>query len=55
MSRQSVGPTQPPTHWVLGVEWPEPEDDHSPAPNVEVKNGWNGTANPCMPSWHVQG
>jgi hypothetical protein len=42
VSRQGLGPTQPPIQWLpgalfLGVKWPEFETDHLPPPSAEVK------------------
>jgi hypothetical protein len=50
-SRPAVGPTQPPTQWVLwtlspGVKQPRHEDDHSAPSSAEVKNTWSYTSNP---------
>jgi hypothetical protein len=41
-SRPALGPTQPPTQWVLGalfpkVKWKGCEADHSPPTSAEVK------------------
>jgi hypothetical protein len=43
-SRPSLGPTQPPIHWVPGVlfpevKWSRREADHSPPSTAEDKNG----------------
>jgi hypothetical protein len=50
-SRTGLGPTQPPIQWVpgalsLGVKWPEPEADHLPPSNAEVKNAWSYNSTP---------
>jgi hypothetical protein len=48
-SRPTLGPTQPPTQWVLGdltlgVKRPGREADHSPPTSFEVKNAWSYTS-----------
>jgi hypothetical protein len=57
VSRQDLGPTQPPIQWVAmdifpGVKRPGREADHSPPRSAEVKNG--GTIPPLlrMSLWH---
>jgi hypothetical protein len=49
LSRRALGPTQLPTHWVLGVlshmlKRPGRESDHSPPPSAEFKNTWTYTS-----------
>jgi len=57
VSRQALGPTQPPIQWVpgyisLGVKWPMREADHSPASSVEVKECVESYLHfPNTPSW----
>jgi hypothetical protein len=46
VSRTALGPTTPPTEWVLGalslgVKRQGCEADHSPQPSAEVKNVWS--------------
>jgi hypothetical protein len=47
----ALGPSQPPTQWVLGdlspgVKRPWRETDRTPLPSVEVKNAWSYTSTP---------
>jgi len=44
VSRQALGPTQPPIQWVLGVEQPRREADHSLTSSTEnnVWSSWRG-------------
>jgi hypothetical protein len=56
VSRQALGPTQPPIQWVpeansSGVKQPGHEADHSPSFGAEV-NGGAIPALPCMSLWH---
>jgi len=37
----TLGPTQSPIEWVLGIMRPGSESDNSPPSSVEVKNAWN--------------
>jgi hypothetical protein len=46
-----LGPTQPPTQWVLkavslGIKRPAREVDHLPPSSAEVTNAWNYTSTP---------
>jgi hypothetical protein len=55
-SRQALGSTQPPIHWVPGVLFPEAklpgrEADHSRPSSAEVKNAWSYTSTPHTSSW----
>jgi len=48
VSRQNLGPTEPPIQWVpgplfLGVKGLEHEADHSLPCRADVKNAWNYT------------
>jgi hypothetical protein len=38
VSRQALGPTQPPVQWVSGVLSPGRDTDHSPQSSAEVRN-----------------
>jgi hypothetical protein len=54
--RPAVGPTQPPTQWVLGffspgVKRPGHEAHHSLPSTAEVKNAWSYTSTACTSSW----
>jgi hypothetical protein len=46
VSRPSMGPTQPPSQWVLGAKPPGCEADHSSPSSAEVKNAWSYTSIP---------
>jgi len=51
VSRQDLGPTQPPIQLLtgalfLGVKQPKREADHSPLSSAEVKNAWSYTSDP---------
>jgi hypothetical protein len=51
LSRQALGPIQPPMQWVPGalspgVKWPGPEADYSPPTSAEVKKTWIYTSTP---------
>jgi len=50
--RPTLGPTQPPVQWVLGVKQLGHEVDHSPPSSAEVKNVWNYTSTPPV---HLHG
>jgi hypothetical protein len=57
MSKQALGPIQPPNHWVLGVIFREVnqlrhETDLSPPSSAEVKNDRAISPLPCTSSWH---
>jgi hypothetical protein len=48
MSRLALGPTQPPSQWVLGplskgAKWLGHEADHSSPSNADVNNEWRYT------------
>jgi hypothetical protein len=51
-----MGPTQPPVQWVAGffqgVKRPTREADHSPPPDIEVKNQLRDTS---APRTHIHG
>ena len=42
-SVQSLELAQPASQWVLGVKWPEREDDHYNPSNAGIKNEWRCT------------
>jgi hypothetical protein len=51
MSRQVLGPTQPPIQWVpgalsLGIKQPGHKADCSPPSSAKVKNVWSYTSTP---------
>jgi hypothetical protein len=52
-SRPVLGPTQPPTKWVLGdlshwIKRPRREGDHSSPSSAELKNEWSYTSTPAI-------
>jgi len=47
-----LGTGQPLIQWIPGIKQPEREVDYSPPSSSEVKNAWNYTSIPSMPSWH---
>jgi len=55
MSRPALRPRKPATQWLLGLSLGAKglghEANHSPPSNTEVKNAWNYTSTPHMPSW----
>jgi len=54
-SRQSLGPIQPPTHWVSGIKWPERESIHLHPSSAEIKNAWSYTSTPpyVFMAWYL--
>ena len=59
MPRAALGPTQPPTEWVLEVlsrlKRPERQADYSPPSSVEVKISGAIHLLSSAPSWRAQG
>jgi hypothetical protein len=53
VSRQALGPTQPPVQWasgtvVLGINQPVCEADHSPTLSANFKKAWSFTSTPTL-------
>jgi hypothetical protein len=48
MSRQSVGPTQPPVQWVLELKQPGHEVNYSSSSRAGVKNEWSNNSTPFI-------
>jgi hypothetical protein len=42
-SVQALELTQPAIQWVLGIKWPEREDDHYNPSNAGIENKWKCT------------
>jgi len=53
-SRRTLGPTQSPIQWMLGVKQSRREINYSPASGTEVKNKWIYTSTPPIRFHGVQ-